>query len=80
MVSYQSIHKDWQQEQQFICKGSYKPRLVIHNDEQNQMICIHASKEPCQGRGGAKPLQPPCIMSHALKWGYPLTPQNTTRD
>jgi len=43
------------------------------------MIRKHASKEPCQRLRGAKPLQLPRIKSQAL-WGYPLTPQNTTRD
>ena len=44
------IHKDWQQEQQLMCRGLYKPRLVIHNNQQNQVICKHASKEPRQQR------------------------------
>jgi len=52
---------------------------VICCDPQNQMIRKHASKEPCQRLRGAKPLQLPRIKSQAL-WGYPLTPQNTTRD
>ena len=69
--------KDLQQEQQLMCKGSYKPRLVIRYDQHNQTICKHASKEPCQRRGGAKRLRPPTIKSQAL-WGYPLTPQNAT--
>ena len=42
------IRKDSQQEQQFISKGLYKSRVVIHNDQQNQMICNHGSKEPRQ--------------------------------
>ena len=73
------IHKDSQQEQQLIDKGSHKPRLVVCNDQHNQAIRKHASKEPHQQREGAKPLRPPCIITHAL-WGNPLTPQNTTRD
>ena len=73
------IRKDSQQESQLICKGSYKPRLVIPNNQQNQTIRKHASKEPHQRREGAKPLRPPRIMSHAF-WGYPLTPQNTTHN
>ena len=73
------ISKDSLQEQQLICKGSYKPRLVIRKDQQNQTIRKYASKEPRQRRGGAKPLRPPRIMSHAV-WGYPPTPQNTTSD
>jgi len=73
------IRKDSQQEQQLICKGSYKPRLVIRNNQQNQTIRKHVSKEPRRRGGGAKPLRPPRIMSNAL-CGYPLTPQNTTRD
>ena len=66
-------------QQQLICKGSYKSRLVIPNDQQNQTVRKHASKEPRQRRGGAKPLRSPRIMLHA-PWGYPLTTQNTTRD
>ena len=73
------IHKDSQQGQQLINKGSYKPWLVICNDQHNQAIRKHASKEPHQRRGGAKPLGPPRIITHVL-WGYPLTPQNTTRN
>ena len=71
------IYKDSQQEQQLIHKGSYKPWLMIRNDQNNQTIRKHTSKEPCQRRGGAKPLWPPRIIAHAL-WGYLLTPQNTT--
>ena len=56
------IGKDSQQEQQLI-EGLYKPRLVICNDQHNQAICKHASKEPCQRKAGAKPLWPPCIIT-----------------
>ena len=37
------IRKDSQQVQQLICKGSYKPLLVMCNDQQNQMFCKHTS-------------------------------------
>ena len=73
------IHKDSQQEQQLIDKGSYKPGLVICSDQHTQAIRKHASKELPQRRGGANPLRPPRIITHAL-WGYLLTPQNTTRN
>ena len=72
------IHKDSQHEQQLICKGLNEPRLVIRNDQHNRTIRKHASKEPRQRRGGAKPLWPPRITTYAL-WGYPLTPQNAAR-
>ena len=62
------IFKDSQQEQQLIGKGWNKPWLVIRNDQHNQAIRKHGSKEPRQWRGGVKPLQPPCIITHAL-WG-----------
>ena len=58
---------------------SVKARINHGKDQQNQTIRKHASKEPRQRRGGAKPLRPPRIMSHAV-WSYPLTPQNTTSD
>ena len=66
-------HKDLLQEQQLMCKGSYKPQLVIRYDQQIQTICKHASEEPCQRRGGAKPLRPPGIKSQAL-WGLSADP------
>ena len=79
LVQSARIRKDWQQEHQVIDKGSYKRRLVMCNDQHSQAIRKHASKEPRQPREGAKPLRPPRIITRAL-WGYPLTPQNTTRD
>ena len=39
------IRKDSQKEQQLICKGLYKPWLVIRNNQQNQTIRKHARKE-----------------------------------
>ena len=77
MIRYDQLESAWIRNK--TSNLSVKGRKTTASDPQNHMIRKHTSKEPHQRRGGAKPLRPPRIMSHAL-WGYPLIPKNTTRD
>ena len=71
------IHKDSQKEQQLICKGSYKTRLAICNNQQNQTIRKHASKERRQRREALNPCDHPasCHMRFGvIRWPHKRQP------
>jgi len=71
------ICKDLQQEQQLICKGSYKPRAVIRYDQQNQTIRKHASKESHQWREVPNPCDHPASRHKGfgvIRWPHKTQP------